>query len=113
MEARYKKSGKYHLGTFPVYVNNGRAELKNGQLAGSILEINVALRNARKTFKLSLEDTINLVSKNVRDNLNLNQVGEIKLGNYADFVIIDKNFNVYQTYVNGKLVYSKKGFKLN
>lgn len=112
MEARYKKSGKYHLGTFPVYVSNGRAVLKNGQLAGSILEMNVALRNAKKSFKLSLEDTINLASKNVRDNLNLNQVGEIKLGNYADFVIIDKDFNVYQTYVNGKLAYTKKGFKL-
>lgn len=112
MEARYKKSGRYHLGTFPVYVNNGRAVLKNGQLAGSILEMNVALRNAKKTFKLSLEDTINLASKNVRDNLSLDKVGEIKLNNFADFVIIDKDFNVYQTYVNGKLAYSKKGFKL-
>lgn len=112
MEARYKKNGQYHLGTFPVYVHNGRAELKNGQLAGSILEMNVALRNAKKSFKLSLEDTINLASKNVSDNLDLKQVGEIKLGNYADFVIIDKDFNVYQTYVNGKLAYTKKGFKL-
>ncbi|MCQ2796562.1 MAG: N-acetylglucosamine-6-phosphate deacetylase [Bacilli bacterium] len=112
MEARYKKSGTYHLGTFPVYVENGRAVLKNGQLAGSILEMNVALRNAKETFKLSLEDTINLASKNVRDNLSLDKLGEIKIGNLADFVIIDKDFNVYQTYVNGKLVYSKKGFNL-
>lgn len=112
MEARYKKSGRYHLGTFPVYVQNGRAVLKNGQLAGSILEINTALRNAKQTFKLSLEDTINLASKNVCNNLNLDKLGEIKIGNFADFVIIDKDFNVYQTYVNGKLAYSKKGFKL-
>lgn len=112
MEARYKKSGRYHLGTFPVYVANNRAVLKNGQLAGSILEMNVALRNAKNIFQLSLEETIDLASKNVATNLGLTKVGAIALNNFADFTIIDKNFNVYQTYVNGKLVYSKKGFEL-
>lgn len=112
MEARYKKSGTYHLGTFPVYVKNNRAVLKDGTIAGSILEMNVALRNAQKIFNLSIEDTINLASRNVANNLHLKNTGEIRLGNNADFVIIDKNFNIYQTYVNGQLVYSKKNFKL-
>ncbi|MCQ2794108.1 MAG: N-acetylglucosamine-6-phosphate deacetylase [Bacilli bacterium] len=111
-EARYKKSGTYHLGTFPIYVKDGRAVLKNGQLAGSVLEMNVALRNAKKIFNLSLEDTINLASRNVANNLDLNKVGKIASGYYADFVIIDRDFNVYQTYVNGKLVYTKPKFHL-
>lgn len=112
MEARYKKSGCYHLGTFPVYVNKGRAVLKNGQLAGSILEMNIALRHAKETFGLKVHECVDLASKNVANNLGLKNVGEIKIGNFADFVIIDKDFNIYQTYVNGRLVYNKKGFKL-
>ncbi|MCQ2792252.1 MAG: N-acetylglucosamine-6-phosphate deacetylase [Bacilli bacterium] len=112
MEGRYMKSGKYHLGTFPVYVKNGYALLKDGQLAGSVLTTNEALRNAKKIFNLKLEEAVDLVSKNVANNLHLKNVGEIKIGNDADFVIIDQDFNVYQTYVNGKLVYSKKNFLL-
>ena len=111
MEARYKKNGTYKLGTFPVYVKNKRAVLKDGTLAGSILELSKALKNAKSIFNLKTHELVDLVSKNVKNNLKLDKVGSIKIGNYADFVIIDKDFNVYQTYVNGQCVYTKKGFR--
>jgi len=112
MEARNMPDGIYKLGTYPVYKKGLTAKLKDGTLAGSILKMNDALKNAKKIFNLKFEEIINLASKNVADNLRLKKVGCIQPGYYADFVIIDKDFNVYQTYVNGKLAYSKKGFKL-
>lgn len=112
MEARNMPDGIYNLGTFPVYKKGLTARLKDGTLAGSILKMNDALKNAKKIFNLKTEEIIDLASKNVASNLGLKKVGCIQNGYYADFVIIDKNFNVYQTYVNGKLVYSRKGFKL-
>jgi len=112
MEARNMPDGVYKLGTFPVYKKGPAARIKDGTLAGSIIQMNCALRNAKEAFDLSIEEIVNLGSKNPAANLGLEKVGCIANGYYADFVIIDKDFNVYQTYVNGKLAYSKKGFNL-
>lgn len=106
-EARFMPDGKYHLGTNDIYVKNGVCKTKQGQLAGSVLTIPQALRNAKRVFGYSLERCIDLVCKNPANNLHLKDCGIIKNNNKADFVIIDKNFNVYQTYIDGKLVYSK------
>lgn len=113
-EARYKKKGTFKIGATPIMVVDGVAKLMDGvTFAASVLELSKGLKNAKAIFNdLSFEEIIDLVTKNVANNLHLDNVGVIKNGNDADFVIVDKNFNVYQTYVNGKLVYSKKNFKL-
>ena len=36
-----------------------------------------------------------------------NITGSIKLGNNADFAVVDKDLNVYMTIVNGQIVYKK------
>ncbi len=107
-EARFMPEGKYKLGTNDIYVKNGVCTTKQGQLAGSVLTIPQALRNARKVFGYSFTRCIDLVCKNPANNLHLKDCGIIKNNSKANFVIIDKNFNVYQTYIDGKLVYSKK-----
>ncbi|MCQ3907236.1 MAG: amidohydrolase family protein [Mycoplasmoidaceae bacterium] len=107
-EAKYMPDGKYHLGNNEIYVKNGISTTKTGQLSGSVLTIPQALKNARKVFNYSFTRCIDLVCKHPANNLKLKNCGIIKNGNPADFVIIDKNFNIYQTYINGKLVYSKK-----
>jgi len=107
MEGRYMPNGTYKLGNYKVYVKDGRALLADGKKAGSILSLPQALRNVKEIINLSFEETINLVSKNIADNLKIDNIGCIKVGNLADFTIVDKDFNVYQTYVNGKLVFNK------
>jgi len=111
MEGRYMPDGQYKLGTNIVYVKNGQALLAGGKKAGSILRLPQALKNVKQVANLSIEKTIDMVAKNPANNLGLKDVGCIKQGNWADFVIIDKDFNIYQTYINGKLVYDSK--KLN
>lgn len=110
-EARYMPDGQYKLGTNTIYVRDGKATTKTGQLAGSVLSLTQALKNAKKVFGYSLERCIDLVAKNPAENLHLHNCGIIKNNNPADFVIIDKNFNVYQTYIDGQLVYSRRKFK--
>lgn len=106
-EARSMPEGKYCLGGNTIYVKNGMATNEQGNLAGSVLTLPQALRNAKKVFNYSIERCIDLVCKNPANNLHLKDCGIIKNNNKADFVIIDKDFNVYQTYIDGKLVYSK------
>lgn len=108
IEAKHLPDGQYQLGGQPVYVKNGEARLIDGTLAGSTLLMNNALRNIQSVLKLSLEDTINMATRNPAINLGVyDLVGSIKEGKNANFAIIDNDFNVYMTIVEGNVVYKK------
>lgn len=108
MRAKYLKEGNYTLGGLPVIVKDGTARLENGTLAGSILQLNQALKNIKDPLKLSMEDASDLVSKNPSKNLSLyDKIGSINEGKYADLTIVDEDFNVYMTIVHGQIVYNK------
>ena len=52
-----------------------------------------------------------MASKNPAINLGIfDKKGSIALGKDADFTIVDKDFNVYATFVKGKLVYKKANY---
>ena len=108
MEAKFLCEGNYSLGGQPVIVKNGTARLTNDTLAGSILHMNDAIRNLKNVCNLTLEESIDKATINPAMNLKIaNSKGSINIGKDADFVIIDKELNIYRTYVNGKLVYKK------
>lgn len=108
MEAKGLKDGNYHLGGNPVIVKDGTARLQDGTLAGSILKMNVAVRNIMKVLGLSLADAVDLASINPARNLGLdNMIGSIKVGKKADFAIVDKDINVIRTIRDGNTVFSK------
>lgn len=107
IEARHLPNGKYRLGGQDVYVENGVARLIDGTLAGSTLLMNVALRNVKKVLHLSLPDTIDLATINPAKNLGLKSKGMIKVGMDADFTVIDEDFNVYLTVLEGRIIYQK------
>lgn len=108
MEAKFLEDGNYSLGGQPVIVKNGTARLENDTLAGSILHMNEAIRNLKNVCNLTLEEAIDKATINPAINLKINKnKGSINIGKDADFVIIDKDLNIYRTYVNGKLVYKK------
>lgn len=109
MEAKYLSEGKYALGGQEVFVDGTSARLKDGTLAGSILRLNVALKNIRDISHLPLTDVVDMASINPARNLGIHdRKGSISLGKDADFVIIDEDFDVYATYIAGKEVYRKE-----
>ena len=108
IEAKHLPDGQYQLGGQPVYVKNGEARLIDGTLAGSTLLMNKGLRNIKEVLELSLEDTINMATKNPAINLGIYEnKGSIKVGKDADFAVIDNDFNVYMTVVEGNVVFEK------
>ena len=107
-EGKYLAPGTYHLGGNKIYIRDGVARLENGTIAGSILRLDQALRNVRTIAPdYSMSDLINLVSKNPADNLRLQGVGQIKEGYAADFAILDRDFHVVMTIVDGVIRYRK------
>ncbi|MFA5480827.1 MAG: N-acetylglucosamine-6-phosphate deacetylase [Bacilli bacterium] len=100
MEAKYLPDGHYSLGGQNVLVKDGTARLDSGVLAGSVLRLDEALANIAKIMpQLSFTEIIDLVTKNPAKNLNINNIGAIKVGNLANFTVVDKNFKVIKTIV--------------
>ena len=109
MRAKHMPDGVSELGGQVVIVKNGEARLENGTLAGSVLKMNNAVKNVMKFLNLPLEEVVKLASQNPAKNLGVfDQMGSIKEGKRADFVILDKDLNVVQPVRNGKLIYTNK-----
>lgn len=109
MRAKHMPDGVSELGGQVVIVKNGEARLENGTLAGSVLKMNNAVKNVMKFLNLPLEEVVKLASQNPAKNLGVfDQMGSIKEGKRADFVISDKDLNVVQTVRNGKVIYTNK-----
>ena len=109
MESKHLPSGKYQLGGQEVYVEGNEARLADGTLAGSTLFMNHGLKNLYEVTGLKFEEVIDLATKNPAKNLNIYDTkGSINLGKDADFVVVDKDFNVYMTIREGKVIYKRK-----
>ena len=108
IEAKHLPDGKYKLGGQDVYVKGKEARLADGTLAGSTLKMNDAIRNMQGVIGLSMEKAIDLATIYPARVLGIdNQKGSIALGKDADFAIIDKDYNVYMTVSNGRVVFDK------
>ncbi len=108
MKAGGSADGDYMLGEFPVIVENGTARLKEGgNLAGSILKLKDGIKNVVAWGIASPEQAIRMSSYVPALSVGIEDVcGQIKEGYAADFIILDKNLELKETYLNGKNVYS-------
>ena len=96
-------NGRYSLGTVPINKHSHIATLlDNKSIAGSIQPYIQQLRNFYKTTRCSLNDLVSVSSYNATKSLGLNDLGNIKIGNKANFVIVDKQINLKSTYVLGE-----------
>lgn len=107
MSAKCMKDGNYELGGQKVIKKGNEARLLNGALAGSVLRLIDGVKNYTKVCEKDLSEVIKLVTTNVANNLNIDNIGEIKQGYYFDITVLDKDLNVVQTYVNGEVKYEK------
>lgn len=103
LEAAGLENGTYRLGTYDVYVKDGEARLEDGTLAGSVLSLNVAVRNAYKNLGITLNEAVKLASYNPAQSLHEDKLGEIKSGNYADIIFFDENIDIKKVMIKGQL----------
>ena len=106
MRAKSMADGDYELGGQPVIVKNGEARLHDGTLAGSVLKLNDAVKNAITKVGLPVETVIKAVTENPAKNIGVfDKYGSIEVGKKANFTVLDNDYNVVATIVNGKTVY--------
>ena len=75
----------------------------NGGLAGSKLTLDQACRNVMNATGCSIADAFRMASTNPAAALGFQDIGSIAVGKKADLVFVDKQFNVKQVMLGGKL----------
>lgn len=94
------------LGGRPITVRDSAAYLDDGTLAGSVLTMDRGFRVLVGRVGLSLGDAVLLSSTTPARELGLLGHGVIAAGAVADLVVLDRDLNVVDTYVNGGLAFS-------
>ncbi|MFB6467345.1 N-acetylglucosamine-6-phosphate deacetylase [Cytobacillus sp. Hz8] len=110
MRAKCLENGTYDLGGQEVTVKEGKAVLKDGTLAGSILKLGQAFKNIIQFAGCTLEDAIKMASVNPAKQINVfDRKGSISTGKDADIVILDENLDVMMTFCKGQLAFENGG----
>jgi len=106
IQAAGMPDGKYKLGKQNVIVKKGVCRLESGELAGSTLTMDEAVKNAMKSVGIPLRTAIKMATINPAVTISVDKnKGSLEPGKDADIVIIDDEVKVYMTIVKGKVVY--------
>jgi N-acetylglucosamine-6-phosphate deacetylase len=85
-----------------ITVKDGVCVAPDGTLAGSDLDMAAAVRNAMEMMGLDLATAVNMASRNPATFLELqDEVGMIRPGQRANFVLVDEALAVRETWIDG------------
>lgn len=93
-------------GSFIVSHNGTELRIPNGALAGSALTLDRGLKNFTENAGVSLEETWPCSSLNAAKLIGIGgDTGSIEKGKAADLVLMDADFRVRRTIIEGETVY--------
>lgn len=108
MRAKGLAYGNYDLGGQTVSVTQKGAHLPDGTLAGSVLTMELAVKNMQAVTKCSLQELVAMSSANAAKQLNLKRKGYIAEGFDADLVVVNQHLTVQKTICRGKVVFDNR-----
>lgn len=108
MRAKGLDDGTYDLGGQAVHVKDGVATLSGGQLAGSVLKMDQALRNMMRFTGADLADVIQMGAINPAIQIGVyDRKGSIREGKNADLVVLNERDEPVLTLCNGTVAYDR------
>ncbi len=94
-------NGVYELGGQQVYVQDGKATLENGTIAGSVIDSRIAVQRAVK-FGVPEEAALKAATINPARAIGIDHLtGSIAPGKWADLLIADDNYTLEAVYQGG------------
>jgi N-acetylglucosamine-6-phosphate deacetylase len=99
--------GRAELAGRAVEVDEVSARLADGTLAGSILTLDRAVRNAAVWSRLGAEAALRMATEVPARALGLSTGGALAVGAPADLVLFDDELQVVATYVGGALAWER------
>ena len=89
------------------YIKDGVVRLADGTIAGSARTLLDGVKNLISSG-IPLEDVSKMASLNPAKTLGIDdETGSIAVGKLADLVVLDKDLNVCETFINGKSEYKR------
>lgn len=108
LRTKFMPEGRYEDLEGVIILKDKAARLEDGTLAGSVLQINDAIKNIMDFTGVDFITAVKYATENPAKNLGVFDImGSIKENKLANFVIVDKDLQVYQTIRNGKIIYQK------
>lgn len=96
--------GKYELGGQNVYVTQGVARLKTGNLAGSTLNLRKAVYNMVNYLDVPIFEAVKMASLNPATAINTHHnIGSIELGKKANLIIFDNDINIKNVIIDNNI----------
>ncbi|MGC8832679.1 MAG: N-acetylglucosamine-6-phosphate deacetylase, partial [Armatimonadota bacterium] len=106
--------GIYTLGTHTVYVKGDLCTLADGTIASSMLTMNRAVRNAVVFAGADLPQAARMASELPAEVCGVShRKGSIEVGKDADLAILERDFSVWCTVVQGRIAYSQEALPFN
>ena len=107
MRAKGLPDGKYDLGGQEVTKIGYECRIASGSLAGSVAEMDFAVRNFSEFTGASLRELVKVSSENAARQLNVfDRKGSINVRKDADLVILNDKLEVQTTICRGVVAYS-------
>ena len=98
------EDGDYTLGGQPVHKEGIKCLMPDGTIAGSVLNLNVAVRNLFENTDLPIYEAVNCASLYPAAALGEDkEIGSLEEGKRADIIIVDEKINVINT-IHGGIV---------
>jgi len=89
-----------------VTLSGNKAVMEDGTIAGSTLTLNKAIHNVIETTGAKITDAVRMATVNPAKVIKSDR-GILSSGKHADFVVLDKDFNVEMTVMDGVIRFSK------
>jgi N-acetylglucosamine-6-phosphate deacetylase len=97
--------GDYELGGQKIRVDGPTARLIDGTLAGSVLTMDVAVRNSVTLAEAAIAEACRMASEVPARLVGRSSKGRLAPGCDADLALLDEELRVVATYVGGRLAY--------
>lgn len=108
MQAVGLPEGRYLYNNREYEAKNGAARYLDGTLIGTALSVGQIMKRFQEFSGCTLAEAINTASLVPAKVLGIDdKKGTIAQGKDGDLVLIDEDFTVWKTFVNGKVVYEK------
>lgn len=104
MAAAGMPDGEYRLGAFAVQVAGGVCRVEGGALAGSVLTMAGAVEKVQEFTGCPLEVAVRMATANPARMLRMTDVGEVRVGAWADLNRLDGRGRLVGTVLHGVAV---------
>ncbi len=114
MSSAGMQDGKYKMSDGREYTINYEKNdiiwlIEKSMIGGVLYKLKDGAKNFAKHTGISFKDAIKTITINPARLLGIDdRVGSIKVGKLADLNVIDRDFNVYMTMINGEIAYRRE-----